>query len=423
MFEGLFNFNNISNHLVLIGIYCILALSLNLINGSLGAFSLGHHGFWGMGAYAAAVTVWALGSAHGSVPVFLLSFLAAMAAAALFGLLVGAPCLRLRGDYLAIATLGFAEIFIICVRNSESWRYFGERGLGGAAGFSLGDGFNGGNDVIMTLVHESNTARQAVYLIWTWLLAGAAFIFVRNLIKSGHGRAIQAIRDDETAAELIGVNLIRYKVLVFIIGAALAGLAGALSANYRSSVSPNMFLMMEGIRILLMVVLGGLGSRSGTIVAVFTLYIAEQALLTIDTHWPFAGFANGEFLLVYKPIRDLSQALFALVLIVLMLRWPRGLTRGRELSVQFFRDWVCERKIMLESWMKHPTPVILAVFQWAQLAWALPASERLFTETPKRLAFLAASVIVFMLCTRVRRWYWARQRKEQNLLPAASVNA
>src|SRR5258708_2825038 len=260
MFAGLFNFANLSNHLILIGIYCILALSLNLINGSLGTFSLGHNGFWGMGAYAGAIVVWVLGSPAGSLPVFFLSFIAAMAASALFGLLVGAPCLRLRGDYLAIATLGFSEIFIICARNSESWRQFGERGLGGAAGFSVGDGFKGGNDVMMTLAHDSNDKRQAVYLILTWFLVALTFVLIRNLIKSGHGRAIQAIRDDEVAAELIGVNLINYKVLVFVIGAALAGMAGALSANYRSDVSPNMFPMMEGIKVLLMVVLGGLGS-------------------------------------------------------------------------------------------------------------------------------------------------------------------
>ncbi len=410
MFEGLLSFPNLANHLTQIGVYCILALSLNLINGSLGTFSLGHNGFWGMGAYAAAVVVWSFGSADGGLLVFVASFGAAMLASALFGLLVGAPCLRLKGDYLAIATLGFSEIFIICVRNSESWRMFGERGLGGAAGFSTATGFHGGNDVMASLVHGSNNGRWAIYLVLTWILVAVTFVLIRNLINSGHGRAIQAIRDDETAAELIGVNLIRYKVLVFVIGAALAGMAGAITANCYSQVSPNGFLMMKGITVLLMVVLGGLGSMSGSIIAVFVLYTAEQALGTIDIRWPAPVFSNNEFSLTYKAVKDLWQVIFPLVLIVLMLRWPRGITRGRELSRSFFGDWIEERRATLRLWVQNPIPILIACVQWGQILWALPASERMFENTGARLAFLAASVAIFVAGQKMRRVYWARHQ-------------
>ncbi len=414
MFEGLFNFTTLSNHLIIIGVFCILALSLNLINGSLGVFSLGHHGFWGMGGYVAAVIAWALGSPQGSIGVFLLAFVCAMLASAVFGLLVGTPCLRLRGDYLAIATLGFAEIFIICVRNSETW--FGERGLGGAAGFSIGDGFSGGNDIILTWVGGSNVARQGVYLALTWLLVAATYLLIRNIVHSAHGRAIHAIRDDEIAAELLGVNLFRYKALVFVIGAALAGMAGALYANYRATVSPANFLMMEGIKVLLMVVLGGLGSMSGSIIAVIVLYASEQALGTIELRWPFLAFSNQQFTLVYRPVKELWQVLYPLVLIVLMLRWPRGLTRGRELTRAFFSDWLAERRASFTRWVRHPFPVLVTWIQWAQLLWALSASEGLFADapnpTPRRIAFLLGAVIVFFVGGALRRRYWKKQAPE-----------
>ena len=403
MFEGLLNFTNVSNHLILIGIYCLLALSLNLINGSLGTFSLGHHGFWGMGAYVAGVVVWQMGSPHGSLLVFILSFVLAMAASALFGLLVGAPCLRLRGDYLAIATLGFAEIFVIVVRNSESWTRFGERGLGGAAGFSLGDGHHvsgdnlSGNDVILAMMNGSNDGRQAVYLVLTWALVLLTFILIHNLLKSGHGRAITAIRDDEAAAELMGVNLIRYKAMVFVIGAALAGLAGALPANYRSSASPAQFLMMEGIKILLMVVLGGLGSMSGTLLAVGVLYVTEQALATIATPVPFITYSNHTFSVTSKEIKDLWQVIFALLLILLMLMRPNGIMGRRELSRAYFRE-------TLQHWKETPLPPALTVVQWLQLAILLPLSK----NAP---CLLYISVLFVIGCQVFKKWYVARRAR------------
>ncbi len=420
MFEGLFNFANVSNHLIQIGIFCILALSLNLINGSLGAFSLGHHGFWGMGAYAAGIVVWMFGSPEGSVLAFVASFIVAMGAAALFGMLVGAPCLRLKGDYLAIATLGFAEIFIICVRNSESWTQFNRpeigltRGLGGAAGFSLGDGYYeagrvSGNDVIMRLAGGSNEGRQWIYLVLTWALVALTYVFIRNFLKSGHGRAVTAIRDDETAAELMGVNLIRYKVMVFVIGAALAGLAGALIANYRSSVSPAQFLMMDGIKILLMVVLGGLGSMSGALVAVVLLYASEQALSTIPTPVKFIAYSNGSFHVVDKVLRELWQVVFALLLILLMLMRPNGLMGRREISRAYFRE-------LFADWREDPLPPALTVFQWVQLFIALPLSK----DAPWVL-YLSLAVLIGIQV--FKRWHAVRRAREKAGVMAARASA
>ncbi|MCZ7648414.1 MAG: branched-chain amino acid ABC transporter permease [Planctomycetota bacterium] len=390
MFEGLFNFANLSNHLILVGIFVILALSLNLINGSLGAFSLGHHAFWGMGAYVAGSVVWALGTPDGGFVPWALSFPLAMLAAALFGVLVGVPCLRLRGDYLAIVTLGFAEIFVIFVRNSESWKnllsapagaetgpvraIFAERGLGGAAGFSMGDGFKGGNDFVLSLMSRMLGPEQAIfgknlfYLILTWLLVAATYLVIRNLLRSAHGRAILAIREDETAAELLGVNLTRYKVLAFVTGAAFAGLAGALYANYLSNVSPNSFLLMNGIKILLMVVLGGLGSMSGTFVAVMVLYASEQALSTLSMRVPFPAYTGGGFEFADLELKELWQVIFSLVLVLLMLMRPQGIM-GRE---EFSRAWV--RKILAE-WRKDPVMPVLTAAQWLQLLVVLAANR------------------------------------------------
>jgi len=380
MLEGLLNFPNMANHLTLIGIYVILALSLNLINGSLGAFSLGHNAFWGMGAYVAGMLIWTTGSPEGSFFGFVGSLAAAMLAAAFFGLLVGIPCLRLRGDYLAIATLGFAEIFVICARNSEGWTVFNqERGLGGAAGFSLGDGFQGGNDFALSMTGSLN-GRYLFYFAFTWTMVALTFITIRNVLRSAHGRAIESIREDETAAELLGVNLTHYKVLAFVIGAAFAGLAGALFANYRATVSPSQFLLMEGIKILLMAVLGGLGSMSGCVVAVFVLYVSEQALTTLAMHVPFLSFSTQGFELVDKPLKDLWQVIFSIILVLLMLLKPQGLMGRRELDRKYVHE-------ILVSWKQDPILPSVTLLQWLLLLLTLALSA-------SPLALLASIAVV-----------------------------
>lgn len=307
------------HHLIMLGIWLTLTLSLNLINGFCGLFSLGHQGFWAVGAYAAAITVVYLPGAEGPTwMAFCLSFPVAMAAAALFGFLVGLPCLRLRGDYLAIATLGFSEILRNVIQNSEK--------LGQSLGMSFPN-----------LVRKSVEARRSfyfIYLLLAWLMVAATLAVLRNLVHSSHGRAIQAVRDDERAAELLGVNLTRYKVLVFVIGAAFAGLAGAMFANYNAQVTPEDFNFNAGVLMVVMVVLGGMGSFTGTIVATVLLYFAPVllALWLPRTQIPvFYDPTQGG--VVYRGLKELWQVFFSLLLIVLVLVRPQGIMGGHELRV------------------------------------------------------------------------------------------
>jgi branched-chain amino acid transport system permease protein len=344
------------DHLVLLGVWVSLALSLNLINGCAGLFSLGHQGFLAVGAYATALMIpyVAPGSteaAPGLMP-FLLSFPVAMLAAALFGLLVGLPCLRMRGDYLAIATLGFAEIFRNIANNSER--------LGKAQGLQVQNviretflhwqGCSSVKSVSSLSPSEYEALRAAeqwadrgsmlFFLLLSWGVVLVTLIVLRNLMQSGHGRAIQAIRDDETAAELLGVNLTRYKVLVFVLGAALAGLAGAVHANYQRYVSPDAANFMQGVTLVAIVVLGGLGSSTGTVLAACAIYLLPVALSFAPREWQIPVFYDptrpadpelGHW--IYQSPRDLWQVFFALALILVVLLRPQGLMGRKEWPV------------------------------------------------------------------------------------------
>jgi branched-chain amino acid transport system permease protein len=344
------------DHLVLMGVWVALALSLNLINGCAGLFSLGHQGFFAVGAYATALMVPYIAPgtgefAPGFVP-FLLSFPVAMIAAALFGLLVGLPCLRMRGDYLAIATLGFAEIFRNVANNSER--------LGKAQGLQVHNivremllrwqGWSPMNSVSTLSAAEYEALRKAeqwadrggmlFFLLLSWGVVILTLVVLRNLMKSGHGRAIQAIRDDETAAELLGVNLTRYKVLVFVVGAALAGLAGAVHANYQRYVSSDASNFMQGVTLVAIVVLGGLGSATGTVLAACALYLFPVLLSFAPREWQIPVFYDptrpadpelGHW--IYQSPRDLWQVFFALALILVVLLRPQGLMGRKEWPV------------------------------------------------------------------------------------------
>jgi branched-chain amino acid transport system permease protein len=345
-------------HGILLGVWVTLALSLNLINGCTGLFSLGHQGFWAVGAYAAALLVplTTSGPSEGYFPPgllpFLLSFPVAMLGAALFGLLVGLPCLRMRGDYLAIATLGFAEILRNVANNTES--------LGKAQGLQVHNvvretllrwqGWSTTTSVSNLSTAEYEALRAAerwsdrgtmiFYLLLSWGVVVLTLIVLRNLMKSGHGRAVQAIRDDETAAELLGVNLTRYKVLVFVLGAALAGLAGAVFANYQRYVSPEAFNFMQGVTLVAIVVLGGLGSFTGTVLAACVIYLFPVLLSFAPRNWLIPIFYDptrpadpelGHW--IYQSPRDLWQVFFALMLILVVLLRPQGLLGRKEWPV------------------------------------------------------------------------------------------
>ena len=313
------------HHFIMAGIWLTLSLSLNLINGYCGLFSLGHQGFWAAGAYAAAATVLYL--PHGDGPNwlgFVLSFGAGTFVAALFGLLVGVPCLRLKGDYLAIATLGFSEILRNVIQNSET--------LGQSLGLT-----------VPHLVRDatSKLTNYRFYLIAAWGLAALTALVLHNMVHSSHGRAIQAIRDDERAAELLGVNLTRYKVLVFVTGAGFAGLAGALFANYNSFVTLEDFNFNQGVLMVVMVVLGGMGSLWGTVVSTVVLYFIPVLLalwlpaVKVPVFYdPTQGDA-GTGHVVYAEIKNLWQVLFSLLLIVVVLVRPEGLLKGLNLKWLF----------------------------------------------------------------------------------------
>jgi branched-chain amino acid transport system permease protein len=249
-----------------VGIAIILAVSLNLINGFTGQFSLGHAGFAAVGAYSSAaitfnyspalvasITRLGVGEAVAIIIVFIAMLLLAALVAALFGLLVGLPSLRLRGDYLAIATLGFGEIIRLVINNRPE--------VGGAAGFAA-----------------SSDMPQFVNLFWVYLFVIIVLIVSTNLLHSVHGRALLSIREDELAASVMGVPTTRYKVMAFVIGAAFAGIAGCLTAHYNRALSPNDFDLIASVMIVVVVVLGGMGSIVGVTIAAVLLQLLSYAL-------------------------------------------------------------------------------------------------------------------------------------------------
>jgi branched-chain amino acid transport system permease protein len=271
---------------VLIGINVILAASLNLINGVTGQFSLGHAGFLAVGAYVSAFTSLALGLTSSlELP---LALLAGGLAAALAGLAVGIPTLRLRGDYLAIATLGFGEIIRVIILNTEA--VGGARGLGGIptlAGFGAVFG----------------CAVLCVVALW-------------RLVYSPRGSAFFAIREDEVAAAAMGIDTTRYKILAFTIGAFWAGVAGGLLAHFIGYLHTNSFTFLRSVEIVVMVVLGGLGSLTGCVLAAAILTILPEAL---------------RFGAEYRMV------IYSLLLIAIMLTRPSGLMGGREILP--WRSW------------------------------------------------------------------------------------
>ncbi|WHY12604.1 branched-chain amino acid ABC transporter permease [Peribacillus frigoritolerans] len=269
------------NTLMFIGINIILAASLHLIIGITGQFSIGHAGFLAVGAYASAVMTMKL-----EMP-FYAALIVGGLASALAGLIIGIPSLRLKGDYLAIATLGFGEIVRIMLLNIDY--------VGGASG--------------MQVSHLTT---------WPWVSASVivTIIVIRNFTSSTHGRACISIREDETAADSMGINTTYYKVVAFAIGAFFAGIAGGLYAHNFYIIQPSNFGFLKSFDILILVVLGGLGSLSGAVLAAI--------LLTVVT----------TFLQDYPETR---MIIYSLVLIVMMLYRPQGLMGTKEITSMFKR--------------------------------------------------------------------------------------
>jgi len=270
--------------LATICINIILAVSLNLITGFTGQFSLGHAGFMSIGAYVCALIT----LNNRTLPGFILGVFAGAVMAAIVGFLVGLPTLRLRGDYLAIATLGMAEIIRIVFTNLDS----------------ITNGPAGLQDI-----------PQFTNWPWLFLYTAGTIIIISNFINSSHGRACISIREDEIASEAMGVNSTRYKVTAFTIGAFFAGIAGALYASTFNFINPKIFGFSRSINILVIVVLGGLGSISGSVIAAIVLEIINTYL---------QAFAN------------IQMILYSLLLIVIMIFRPQGLMGSKEISISVF---------------------------------------------------------------------------------------
>lgn len=245
--------------IVLAGLYVTLSVSLNLINGITGQFSMGHAAFYQVGAYTAGyVSVNFFSKANMPGPLWLLLMMIGGAVvAALAGLIVGLPSLRLKGDYLAIVTLGFGEIIRIVVQNQQA--------IGGSYGMNVQPKF-------------PQLFGSGTYGIWmVWLLAVVTIAVCRNLLKNVHGLPFLAVREDEVASSAMGVNVTGVKVIAFLLGSAFAGAAGALLAHYEGFISPTMFTMELSFIVLTMVVLGGTGSITGsTIAAIVLFYLPEK---------------------------------------------------------------------------------------------------------------------------------------------------
>lgn len=306
--------------MVPICIYVILAVSLNLVVGILGELSLGHAGFMCVGAFASAffskcmrdvITV--------DIVRFLLALLIGIVVAAVFGILIGIPVLRLKGDYLAIVTLAFGEI----IKNLVNVLYIGKDA----------NGFHFSTKDVMALDMEpdgtvivngpqgiTGTPKDATFLIGFILILITLFI-VLNLINSRDGRAIMSIRDNRIAAESIGINVTKYKLMAFTVSAALAGAAGVLYAHNLSTLTANTnnFGYNQSIMILVFVVLGGIGNIRGSIIAATILTMLPELLRGL-------------------PVSDYRMLVYAIVLIVMMLfNWAPKAIEWRERYLRFGR--------------------------------------------------------------------------------------
>jgi len=309
------------------GIYIILALSLNLINGFTGLFSLGHSGFMAIGAYTAALLTMTPAQkemnfflapiiaplANIQLP-FILALLVAGLVAGLFGFLIGAPVLRLRDDYLAIATLGFSEIIRVVLNNLQTI-------TNGALGL------------------KGLPAHSSTYMIWG--SAFAATIFVLAIIHSAFGRSCMAVRDNEIAAQAMGINIARVKITSFTIASFMAGIGGALLGHQIRVIAPPMFTFVQTYEILLIVVLGGVGSITGSIIAAIIVRIAMEGL----------RFLDGPLNLIFVQttgLPGLRMVVFSVLLMLVVIFRQQGLMGTREFSwdmINEFKPWLDKQRL------------------------------------------------------------------------------
>ena len=285
-----------------IGIYIILAVSLNIATGYLGQLPLGHAGFMSVGGYSCAIFIMRMMDVVGvtardfatgspaAVGLFVLGIIFGGICAAICGLIIGVPALRLKGDYLAIITLGFAEIIRVVMQNIDS-----------VLGFTLTGGAKG----LTGIPSYTN-------FLNTFIVVVISLFLIHTMMKSRHGRAILSIRDNEIAAESCGVNTTYYKTLAFVASAFFAGVAGGLYAGCIGVMAPAKFGFMKSIEILVMVVLGGMGSMLGSVISATVLTILPEAL---------------------RAVSDYRMVVYAVVLILVMIFRPEGLLGDYDFSM------------------------------------------------------------------------------------------
>ncbi|MEA3453850.1 MAG: branched-chain amino acid ABC transporter permease [Candidatus Caldatribacteriota bacterium] len=295
----------------LCAIYIILGVSLNLINGFTGQFSLGHAGFMAIGAYSSALLymspelkevnffitpiIWPLSVIQ--IP-FVFSLIIAGLVSAGVGFLVGVPCLRLKGDYLAIVTFGFSEIIRVIFNNLQNVTN-GPLGLKGLPIYTN--------------------------LWWSFGIAILTILVVKNLINSSYGRALKSIRESETAAEAMGVSLFFHKSLAFAIGAFFAGLGGALLGSFIMTIDPNTFSFLLTFQLIVIVIVGGLGSITGTVISAIIITVLMEVLRSVEAPMNIFG-------LHLPGIPGMRMLVFAILLMAVVLFFKKGLMGKKEWS-------------------------------------------------------------------------------------------
>lgn len=275
--------------LLMAGIYVILTLSLNLIVGYTGLPALGHAAFSCVGAYTSSLLALNMGLSS-----WIGLFIGACVAA-LLGIIIGYPAVRLKGDYLALATFGLGVIVYSIAKNWVGLTR-GPMGLPGIPGFSI---------------FGIQLSEIWMYLILVLFFVILTIFVINRIVNSPFGRVLRSIREDEIAAEALGKNIIKHKLLVFVVGAFFAGIAGSLYAHYITFIDPSSFTVMESITILLMVIFGGMGSITGSIVGATVLFVLPELLR-------FLGMPSS----IAAPMR---QMVYGLLLVILMIKRPQGI--------------------------------------------------------------------------------------------------
>lgn len=307
------------------GIASIGAIGLNLLTGYAGQVSLGHAFFLGVGAYAAAIFAgrWGL-----PFPLWLIG---AAAVGGVIGGLVGPFALRLRGNYLVIVSLG---LVVLGQHVFENW----DGVTGGLTGIPVRAPIAlGGFDVASLSVGSFRLTRNQGFFYFVWIAVAVLTMAAKNIVRSRTGRALQAVRDRDIAAEVIGVSLVHYKVGAFVVSSAYAACAGAMYASFARYVSPLDFTLALSIQYVAMIIVGGIGTIHGSILGALFLTVVPRLIESVGDRLPFIARAGdpGGGITVFT----LNQALFGLLIVVFLLFEPLGLAELWRRTKNYFRAW------------------------------------------------------------------------------------